>query len=61
MLPMGITILDMSAYVGLLAVGAITLSMLLGLLMAFLYSRTAPGRIGVSITSAFTTGPVTSL
>ena len=38
MLPMGITILDLSAYLGLLAVGAITLNMLLGLLMAFRYS-----------------------
>ena len=38
MLPMGLTILDLSAYVGLLAVGAITLNMLLGLLMAFRYS-----------------------
>src|SRR5438105_14205732 len=36
--PMGITILDLSAYVGLAAVGAITLNMLLGLLMAFRYS-----------------------
>ena len=35
---MSITILDLSAYVGLLAVGAITLNMLLGLLMAFRYS-----------------------
>jgi hypothetical protein len=38
MLPMGITVLDLSAYVGLIAVGAITLNMLLGLLMAFRYS-----------------------
>src|ERR1700674_474981 len=38
MLPMGITVLDLSAYVGLLAVGAVTLDMLLGLLMAFRYS-----------------------
>jgi predicted ferric reductase len=38
MLPMPITILDLSAYVGLVAVGAITLNMLLGLLMAFRYS-----------------------
>ena len=36
--PMGITVLDLSAYVGLIAVGAITLNMLLGLLMAFRYS-----------------------
>jgi len=35
---MSITILDLSAYVGLAAVGAITLNMLLGLLMAFRYS-----------------------
>ena len=35
---MGLTILDLSAYVGLVAVGAITLNMLLGLLMAFRYS-----------------------
>ena len=38
MLPMGLTILDLSAYVGLAAVGTITLNMLLGLLMAFRYS-----------------------
>ncbi len=38
MLPMGLTVLDLSAYVGLAAVGAITLNMLLGLLMAFRYS-----------------------
>jgi predicted ferric reductase len=38
MLPMGITFLDLSAYVGLAAVGAITLNMFLGLLMAFRYS-----------------------
>src|ERR1700674_1841049 len=38
MLRMGITVLDLSAYVGLIAVGAITLNMLLGLLMAFRYS-----------------------
>jgi predicted ferric reductase len=35
---MGLTILDLSAYVGLAAVGAITANMLLGLLMAFRYS-----------------------
>jgi predicted ferric reductase len=35
---MPVTILDLSAYVGLAAVGAITLNMLLGLLMAFRYS-----------------------
>ena len=35
---MGLTILDLSAYVGLAAVGAITSNMLLGLLMAFRYS-----------------------
>ena len=35
---MPITVLDLSAYVGLVAVGAITLNMLLGLLMAFRYS-----------------------
>jgi predicted ferric reductase len=35
---MDITVLDLSAYVGLVAVGAITLNMLLGLLMAFRYS-----------------------
>jgi sulfoxide reductase heme-binding subunit YedZ len=38
MLPMPITVLDLSAYVGLAAVGAITLNMFLGLLMAFRYS-----------------------
>lgn len=35
---MSITVLDLSAYVGLAAVGAITLNMLLGTLMAFRYS-----------------------
>ena len=38
MLPTSITVLDLSAYVGLLAVGALTLNLLLGLLMAFRYS-----------------------
>jgi predicted ferric reductase len=38
MLPMGITVLDLSAYVGLLAVAAVTLNVLMGLLMAFRYS-----------------------
>src|ERR1700687_6233552 len=38
MLPMGITVLDLSAYAGLVAVGAVTLNMLLGLLMACRYS-----------------------
>ena len=38
MLPLGITVLDLSAYVGLVAVGAITLNLFLGLLMAFRYS-----------------------
>jgi len=35
---MRLSILDLSAYIGLAAVGAITLNMLLGLLMAFRYS-----------------------
>ena len=35
---MGITVLDLSAYVGLVAVGAVTLNMMLGILMAFRYS-----------------------
>jgi methionine sulfoxide reductase heme-binding subunit len=35
---MDITILDLSAYIGLTAVGAITLNMLLGTLMVFRYS-----------------------
>ena len=35
---MGLTLLDLSAYAGLAAVGAITLNVLLGLLMAFRYS-----------------------
>lgn len=35
---MDITILDLSAYIGLTAVGAVTLNMLLGTLMAFRYS-----------------------
>jgi predicted ferric reductase len=38
MRPMPTSVLDLSAYVGLAAVGAITLNMLLGLLMAFRYS-----------------------
>ena len=38
MLPMGITVLDLSAYVGLVAVGAVAINMLLGMLMAFRYS-----------------------
>jgi len=38
MLPMRLSVLDLSAYVGLLAVGAITLNILMGLLMAFRYS-----------------------
>jgi predicted ferric reductase len=38
LLPIGITVLDLSAYVGLAAVGAITMNMLLGMLMAFRYS-----------------------
>jgi sulfoxide reductase heme-binding subunit YedZ len=36
--PLDITILDISAYAGLTAVGAVTLNMLLGTLMAFRYS-----------------------
>lgn len=35
---MSITALDLSAYVGLIAVGAVTLNLLLGMLMAFRYS-----------------------
>jgi len=35
---MGITVLDLSAYAGLVAVGAVTLNMFLGMLMAFRYS-----------------------
>src|SRR5437762_4245398 len=35
---MGLTVLDLSAYVGLLAVGAVTLNLFLGMLMAFRYS-----------------------
>jgi predicted ferric reductase len=38
MLPMGLTVLDLSAYAGLAAVAAITFNMLLGSLMAFRYS-----------------------
>jgi predicted ferric reductase len=38
LLPMGISILDLSAYVGLVAVGAVTLNMVLGIMMAFRYS-----------------------
>lgn len=36
--PMSFTVLDLSAYVGLVAVGVITLNLLLGMLMAFRYS-----------------------
>src|SRR5690242_16856705 len=35
---MSLTVLDLSAYVGLGAVGAVTLNLLLGMLMAFRYS-----------------------
>jgi predicted ferric reductase len=35
---MNITVLDLSAYLGLVAVGAITINMLLGVMMAFNYS-----------------------
>jgi hypothetical protein len=35
---MNITVLDLSAYIGLTAVGAITINMLLGVMMAFRYS-----------------------
>jgi predicted ferric reductase len=35
---MSVTVLDLSAYVGLLAVGVVTLNLLLGMLMAFRYS-----------------------
>jgi predicted ferric reductase len=38
MLTMNITVLDLSAYLGLTAVAAITLNMLLGVMMAFRYS-----------------------
>src|SRR6202165_1544745 len=41
MLPMGITVLDLSAYAGLVAGGAATLNMLRGLPMAF---RSSPHR-----------------
>ncbi|MDQ1406837.1 MAG: hypothetical protein QOG55_2466 [Acidobacteriaceae bacterium] len=46
LLPMGISILDLSAYVGLVAVGAVTLNMVLGIMMAFRYSpvRSWPNR-----------------
>ena len=37
-LPVNLTILDLSAYVGLIAVGAVTLNLILGMLMAFRYS-----------------------
>ncbi len=37
-MPTDITVLDLSAYIGLTAVGAITLNMLLGTLMIFRYS-----------------------
>ena len=35
---MGITVLDLSAYLGLVAVGVVTLNLFLGMLMAFRYS-----------------------
>src|SRR5205807_2162253 len=35
---MSVTVLDLSAYVGLIAVGVVTLNLLLGMLMAFRYS-----------------------
>jgi predicted ferric reductase len=35
---MGISILDLSAYIGLVAVAAVTLNMILGIMMAFRYS-----------------------
>lgn len=35
---MNLSILDLSAYVGLIAVGAVTLNLILGMLMAFRYS-----------------------
>src|SRR5437588_4090392 len=35
---MNVTVLELSAYVGLVAVGAVTLNLLLGMLMAFRYS-----------------------
>lgn len=35
---MNISILDLSAYIGLVAVGAVTINLLLGMLMAFRYS-----------------------
>ena len=35
---MDITLLDLAAYIGLIAVGAITINMLLGVMMAFRYS-----------------------
>ena len=38
MLPAGITVLDLSAYLGLTAVAAITINILLGVMMAFRYS-----------------------
>jgi predicted ferric reductase len=37
-MPLDITVLDLSAYIGLTAVGAITINMLLGTLMIFRYS-----------------------
>src|ERR1700688_4943542 len=35
---MGISVLDLSSYIGLVAVAAVTLNMVLGVLMAFRYS-----------------------
>ena len=43
---MSVTVLDLSAYIGLVAVGVVTLNLLLGMLMAFRYSphRSSPHR-----------------
>src|ERR1700686_2335116 len=35
---MGISVLDLSSYIGLVAVAAVTLNMVLGIMMAFRYS-----------------------
>ena len=58
--PTRITILDLSAYVGLLAVGAVTLNVLLGLLMALRYSPHRSWPHHRFNYFRFTTGPVTS-
>ena len=55
---MAVNLLDLSAYVGLTAAGAVTLNMLLGTLMAFRYSPVRPWPVADSTTSDSTDGAV---